>query len=172
MRRVKLTDSESWSMWTVSPPSSSSSPHFTAAVQRGHVALLAVIDASTLAAAHLADGRREHHLEPLCPSSSSSSCLSINQMGGEGGQEQKPELQLQHVDGRLLHGQKLQTYPPLPCSVIEWKQEKKKGGRRKRPAPPPPPRFSAKLSWVWASRARERWRDNWKQCAALGWPPN
>lgn len=59
-------------MGAVSPSSSSSSASLyaaaaaaVAAVQRGHVASLAVVDAPLLAAAHLADGRREHHLDPL-----------------------------------------------------------------------------------------------------------
>lgn len=35
--------------------------------QSGHVATLAVIDATPLAAAHLADGGREHHPQPVRP---------------------------------------------------------------------------------------------------------
>lgn len=56
-------DSEAQSVGAVSP--SSSSPPHVAAVQRGHVASLAVVGTSVLAAAHLADGGREHNLEPV-----------------------------------------------------------------------------------------------------------
>lgn len=100
---MELTDSEARSMGAVSPSSSSSSSPLTAAVQRGHVASLAVVDTSLRAAAHLADGRREHHLDPLHSVSSSSSscgCLSISwqrrEEDDEDGRQKTAESRLQH----------------------------------------------------------------------------
>lgn len=81
---VKLTDSEAWSMGAVSPSSwcwSSSAAAAAAAEQRGHVASLTVVDAAAEAAAHLADGRREHHPEPV----HRSSCSSCTSCGGAAG---------------------------------------------------------------------------------------
>lgn len=83
-RGVRLTDSEAWTMRVESPFCQSS----LCAVKRRHVAFLAAVDASVLVAEHLADGWREHHLDPL--HSTSPHCrltMSWQSRGEEYGEE-------------------------------------------------------------------------------------
>ena len=60
-----LTESEAGAVGAVTPAGGSLAAPAGAAVERGHVTSLAVVDAALRAAAKLADGRREHHLDPL-----------------------------------------------------------------------------------------------------------
>lgn len=99
---VKLTHSEARSAGAVPPASSPLAAAAAAAVQRCHVASLAVVDTSVLAAAHLADRRRKHHLDPLPPPSSSPACgrlpVSRQSREEEDGGQKAEDLRLQHVE--------------------------------------------------------------------------
>lgn len=180
MLKVELTDSEAWSMWVVSPSSSSSLT--VAAVQRRHVASLAVVCTFALAAAHLADCRRKHHLDPLQPSSSSScghlpiSWQRRDEKDKDRGQK-AAELRLQHVE---CCSQSfwvcciVQTPKPLPSNATplslslflssQNERLRKKGGKEGRKRPHAFPSLSALFfpKHYWA-RASEQ------QCLSTKW---
>lgn len=156
-------------------PSSSFSSLTAAAVQRGHVSSLAVVDTSLLAAAHLADGRREHHLDPLhsspCSSSSSSGgCLSISwrrrDEKDEDRRQKTAESRLQHFNFALwseflsaLHRPNCRTSPPsltlphspsfsvslLLCGGVKHERCRKKGEKKNDDPTLPPSLFTLRF---------------------------
>lgn len=148
-------------MGAISPSSSSfSSSSLTAAVQRGHIASLTEVDAALLVAAHLADGRREHHLDPLHASSfSSCSRPSISwqrrDKDGEDGPQNTADSRLQHFVLRsdslsVLHRPNCGTAPPLYdstslgprslslCGGVKNERHRKKEGRKEEKHPDAP----------------------------------